>query len=497
MRLLFSFGSCCDRSGRARNGPLHYKPALDGSIRGLNRSRNSSVRGGRSSLTLPESPYGCRRSLEGSIGSQMERAISDIVVVDELVSCGQKNGKLHQDLEDSGMQRRFSSSPKRNVAPSKPLPIRGYEVRNTMPSRKSSRRNKKVDHGVLEKEPRVRNGKALVEKSVDEAKSKTNMKACSNAGGLTQALSRESSIRNGHECFLGVDEDCLPRSPSPSRASWGRRIRQFPTDVQCDHLPKESSSNGKACASCEKVSHVPNMNDVKKELESLEPGSDTHSETNDEDAENVIIADPSLASEWHKIGPVEASSAPCLSKTKKPSSVISESKSLEKNRSQAAVGTAPSLVSPPNLPNENGRFSRNSSTVDFDQEYLEQDSLQDRDAWNAQFLKRWKNVKHRARLQAVGVRGIWKFNSPSSKDKHRTPELLVNELPDSDNTARDSSSVPSKKDSYETTNNSINDVADNLQLAEDDSKPSEKKDSQVNRDPSLATLLLGEVAEVC
>ena len=80
-------------------------------------------------------------------------------------------------------------------------------------------------------------------------------------------------------------------------------------------------------------------------------------------------------------------------------------------------------------------------------------------------------MKQRARLQALGVRSIWKLNSPPTGE-YSQPELLVNEIssgsPQRDGGGRRGLRVPPARGA-----------------------------NDLNRDPSLATMLLGEVAEVC
>ena len=82
--------------------------------------------------------------------------------------------------------------------------------------------------------------------------------------------------------------------------------------------------------------------------------------------------------------------------------------------------------------------------------------------WNSKFLKRWKAVKRQARLQALGMRPQWRSESNQSFD-NELPELLVNEMPEQ---RRQNSGKASNSD-------------------------------QMNRNPSLATLLRGEAPEIC
>ena len=47
--------------------------------------------------------------------------------------------------------------------------------------------------------------------------------------------------------------------------------------------------------------------------------------------------------------------------------------------------------------------------------------------WNRSFMQRWRAVKKRAYLQALGLRALWRVNSLS--DRHEPLELLTNDLP--------------------------------------------------------------------
>ncbi|EFN59349.1 hypothetical protein CHLNCDRAFT_137793 [Chlorella variabilis] len=105
--------------------------------------------------------------------------------------------------------------------------------------------------------------------------------------------------------------------------------------------------------------------------------------------------------------------------------------------------------------------------------------------WNRSFVKRWRLVKKRAYLQALGMRALWRVNSPS--DRHEPLELLTNDLPHCDNGMRRAWSVS--------------------RLAAHGGAPSAAMPTSglrrtaeapvMHKDPSLAALLLGEVAEVC
>jgi len=95
--------------------------------------------------------------------------------------------------------------------------------------------------------------------------------------------------------------------------------------------------------------------------------------------------------------------------------------------------------------------------------------------WNAQFLKRWKAVKRTARLQALGFRNIWKLSSPKGRSSNHPPELLTDFMPVQYSPAPPAAAAV---DCHRL--NNVHAGGDNI-----------------IRDPSLANMLLGEVAEVC
>lgn len=139
--------------------------------------------------------------------------------------------------------------------------------------------------------------------------------------------------------------------------------------------------------------------------------------------------------------------------------------------------------------------------------------------WNARFVKRWKAVKQRARLQALGMRSIWKLNSPTTAgEHHHPPELLTNELPEGGGSVRmmagggchddsmrlsgilsfsqpnTTSSASASLGRTPATATAINGGA--ASAAAHRNRPG-NSGNNINRDPSLATMLRGEVAEVC
>ncbi|GAB4817841.1 hypothetical protein N2152v2_004887 [Parachlorella kessleri] len=108
-----------------------------------------------------------------------------------------------------------------------------------------------------------------------------------------------------------------------------------------------------------------------------------------------------------------------------------------------------------------------------------------RGEWNRSFIRRWKAVKKRAKLQGMGLRSLWKVNSPT--DRHEPNELLV-DLPENDLawplfwSPPRSRHLPAGRARAPPTN-----------IPTPGTRPG---GSGVRREPSLATMLLGEVAEV-
>lgn len=106
--------------------------------------------------------------------------------------------------------------------------------------------------------------------------------------------------------------------------------------------------------------------------------------------------------------------------------------------------------------------------------------------WNRAFMRRWRTVKKHAYLQALGLRALWRVHSPS--DRHEPLELLTNDLPQHDNGMRRAyAGIPAAH----RPNGSGNGVSAARPMLRQPSS------GALHKDPSLATLLLGEVAEVC
>ena len=121
--------------------------------------------------------------------------------------------------------------------------------------------------------------------------------------------------------------------------------------------------------------------------------------------------------------------------------------------------------------------------------------------WNTRFVKRWRAVKHRARLQALGMRAIWKLNSPTAAgEHHHPPELLTNELPDGPPGLSPRSAASTLHPHPHASSSSFGFTIDPNSITSNttrDQRDQQHHDHGMNRDPSLATMLLGEVAEVC
>lgn len=97
-----------------------------------------------------------------------------------------------------------------------------------------------------------------------------------------------------------------------------------------------------------------------------------------------------------------------------------------------------------------------------------------------------KAVRRRAYLQALGLRSLWRVNSPS--DRHDPLELLTNDMPACDNGMRRAWSVSRLVQQRE---EAAKRGSTALPVARRPSLGS------LHKDPSLGSLLLGEVAEVC
>lgn len=117
----------------------------------------------------------------------------------------------------------------------------------------------------------------------------------------------------------------------------------------------------------------------------------------------------------------------------------------------------------------------------------------DTQEWNRSFMKRWRLVKKRAYLQALGLRALWRVNSLS--DRHEPLELLTNDLPSCDNGMRRAWSV-SRLAAAQLDEAHHGRRGASLAVPVADARHAVAVDG-VHKDPSLGSLLLGEVAEVC
>lgn len=98
-------------------------------------------------------------------------------------------------------------------------------------------------------------------------------------------------------------------------------------------------------------------------------------------------------------------------------------------------------------------------------------------------------MRRRAYLQALGLRALWRVNSPS--DRHEPLELLTNDLPQCDNGMRRAWSVSRLVQQREEAARRGGPASAALPFVRRPSLGS------LHKDPSLGSLLLGEVAEVC
>lgn len=241
-------------------------------------------------------------------------------------------------------------------------------------------------------------------------------------GALSEAFSREASVRNGrrHEkstaetkgdAFFGGDA-CYNNNSNnntSSVGSWAHRTTQF-IQQRCDSAQDGYESEELSDSSVSR----PNLNAMKRQSQ----GSD-ESDTNECSDYRVDVHGANTKSNMSK----------CREALPVPSS-----------------------------PYDTDGF-QGPSSID----------------WNAQFLKRWKAVKQTARLQALGFRNIWKLSSPKGRSSNHPPELLTDVMP------LQYSPAPPVATAVDCLRlNNVHAGGDNI-----------------IRDPSLANMLLGEVAEVC
>lgn len=156
-------------------------------------------------------------------------------------------------------------------------------------------------------------------------------------------------------------------------------------------------------------------------------------------------------------------------------------------------GSAPTLgLSPPAA--RHGSLASSTSKRSLTQ--LLPELAADDQEWNRSFQKRWRAVKKRAYLQALGLRALWRVNSLS--DRHEPLELLTNDLPQYDNGMRRAWSVTRLAAQREEAARLHHHGRHGASAAQPTTGLRHSLDAQgMHKDPSLSALLLGELAEVC
>lgn len=298
-------------------------------------------------------------------------------------------------------------------------------------------------------------------------------KSCLKQGGLSTALSKEPSVHHGAHGVQGQDHPFREGSieaveSTAAIGSWGERKVTF---GRTDSAHTDDDGKPPAKLSCPSDGIDPDA--LAAALTALghdDSNSPPEDLTGSSGSPGIIIGDSSFAMEWPGSDGAEplrlAAEAASASTVFGPRSYVSD---------QAPTSAPMCTV-------------RRAHSVGAAEDDLVVEALAAAAAgdgspeWNARFVKRWRAVKQRARLQALGMRSIWKLSSPGRNGVHQPPELLTNEMPE----------MPEAR-AVEVPRNGNFD--EDLDL----SFPSQgrKGENRINRDPSLATMLLGEVAEVC
>jgi hypothetical protein len=279
-------------------------------------------------------------------------------------------------------------------------------------------------------------------------------------GCLATALSREASVRNGqtrasispHAPVHAVAEDV-------SGTSWGRRVTQFGTAAyrRCADSARQSEDAPRPAAAAAAASSSSNREvrfqpqELAAALSSLEESSPPAVAGAPVPA-GVIAAEPPLATTHWGVG--EGGSGG--------------------GGSQPPDGSPPARLTRPGSAPESDRRRRSVDCA------LRDGAGSSGDAggvdgsptgkeWNRRFVRRWTAVKRRARLQALGLRSLWKMSSPG---RHEPNELLTNDpAVASGGSATAGRALPRRP--------SAAGAAEGM-----------------HRDPSLGTMLRGEVAEL-
>lgn len=290
-------------------------------------------------------------------------------------------------------------------------------------------------------------------------------------GGLSTALSKEESggqraLRRRDSPKLGRESAHMQPTSDPV-GSWGKRVAEFATSrtdsARINGSSGEGMPNGIASLSAKATTPGAQPLDPKALAAALNALHNvTKGDEGDDDAtegSGVLVVDSSLATEWPML---DANSGKSSSRAQDPTSPGDH---LPKSSSGAAGVPTPASVSV--IDGSSGSSGGPS------------DGSNSRE-WNARFVRRWKMVKQRARLQALGVRSIWKLNSPPNGE-HHPPELLVNTIP---------------SDSPRLSPEVLGAAQQNGGTAPAGATAAAHRHA-IPRDPSLAAMLMGEVAEVC
>jgi len=364
-------------------------------------------------------------------------------------------------------------------------------------------------------------------------------------GGLSNALSREPSVRQGAAFYSSGGNRSISRGPTPTRLSTGKDEFVDSNEAMGSWAMRKVTfrHNGRtdSAHSVNSISKAANPSDINihatssdasavdpavlaAALASLETASGHAivSTSNSSFSPGTIVGDTSLASEWA----IETSELlQTLDRPLAPHSVLSAGNGRNKEGSSGPfeeLRSARSVISDPAIASETrgnaAGAPRKARSLDYHEAVDEEEAAalalaaatcdgNGTSEWNAKFLKRWRAVKQRARLQALGMRSIWKLNSPSGsgergRRQHHPPELLMNELP---------YGPPALPLSPIT-----NAASGSIQEAELGMSPGSSRAHSghlpntaataasgsgavggMHKDPSLAAMLRGDVAEVC
>jgi hypothetical protein len=392
----------------------------------------------------------------------------------------------------------------------------------------------------------------IAEDAQTGSSSGNSRKPCLKQGGLSNALSREPSVRHGTALYDGNSNRSVSRGPTPVRlscgkaefidanegmGSWAMRKVTFSQNGRTDSahsdainsiaMPNSAVSDNKRSSNTTNSSSSASVDPdaLAAALASLEVGSGHAHVSTGSFSPGIIIGDTSLANE----------STELFLNLDRPSAVGFSNTAVSggSSGSPGEIHGARSIISDPAVASETQHgvvaSSRRARSLDFkhaaDAEEAAALALAtatgDGDGtaeWNAKFLKRWRAVKQRARLQALGMRSIWKLNSPHGSGEggrrvHHPPELLTNELPDgppelplSPLSNAESGSIKGDTEfsmspgSIRVASNTLSSVglgSGNGRGGAQTTSAGAPGVAGIHKDPSLATMLRGDVAEVC